>query len=475
MPNSRPTGDLEIALGSLRKRSIEVELESIINLSASAHAAAAARLPDHLWRYIFTFLQRPAPAHRALTRLDRNAWHQRSLTILMRVNSRFHEIAGPLLYHTCYVAAPHKFFYGLNSRIEPTPTPTTTLRDKAKRSSKLALLNHVKRLELIHADRPSEHGRVEDVADACGFETAAEVMEGPDNRYCAMANKLLLEFKKGIQNAPYQAKAAGEQSGQMSQENSTCTLMENLQIIRIGAYDEYLGEWDQHIDDLLYHRVDPLPWYRMPKNAFEVRLDPDNVETESEFEQRMKRRKKDRYVRMYDRQVALHPSKWGLIYPLLELIDPCLSAAIAPSARTPPASNHASNHASRVICQRICGGPMTLGSLPLPDIKKHFKNVDPERSIPLKVCLHIDMQSRESPLTPYCPIVPGATNYWFIEYHDEDCPSESSYYKREDLYHLRDFQASFIEFSESKLAQNINTTLTIYNLIPAQHAREMER
>ncbi|OCF44670.1 hypothetical protein I317_01359 [Kwoniella heveanensis CBS 569] len=202
----------------------------------------------------------------------------------------------------------------------------------------------------------------------------------------------------------------------------------------------------------------------MPKNAVENQLDPDNLESEHEFERRMKRRKKNPRVRMYDRQVAAHPHKWGLIYPLLELIR-----------FRNPLSTDTTSLTPMVICQRTSGGPMTLGSLPLTDTKKYFKDIDPDAGIPAhKVYLHVEMSNHESPLTPYCPIVPGASNFWFVDYDEEHMSSETlALHRKEDLYHLSVFQESFIEFSESKFA-NINTTLVVYNLIPSRHAQELK-
>ncbi|WVF72429.1 hypothetical protein IAT40_007244 [Kwoniella sp. CBS 6097] len=149
----------------------------------------------------------------------------------------------------------------------------------------------------------------------------------------------------------------------------------------------------------------------MPKNAVGVQLDPDNWESESEsdFEKRMKKRKKNPH-----------------------------------------------------------------GSLPISDTRKYFKDLDPEVGIPLKVYLHISMSSRESLLTPYCPIVPGANNFWFIDYDEEWLSPESADLReKDDLYHIKPFQESFIEFAESKFFK-INTTLTIYKLTSPKHAQQLK-
>ncbi|WWC61337.1 uncharacterized protein I303_103918 [Kwoniella dejecticola CBS 10117] len=89
-------------------------------------------LPDDIWLVILTCLQRPVP--KIGQGCDRRAYHQHGLTTMMRVNKRFFDLAGKLLYQNPIIDDPAACFEGVSSM----------------RGMKIRLLKHVRTIDVTH-------------------------------------------------------------------------------------------------------------------------------------------------------------------------------------------------------------------------------------------------------------------------------------------------------------------------------------
>ncbi|WVW83337.1 hypothetical protein I302_105356 [Kwoniella bestiolae CBS 10118] len=108
---------------------------------------AANDLPEEIWERILYVVHRPPPV--VGTGSTRKDYHQHDLTTVLRLNKRFFDLAGKILYSNPIVDDPLQFFTGLS---HPTSTPGV--------SFKVELLRHVKTLDLTHKQSMEDNTRL---------------------------------------------------------------------------------------------------------------------------------------------------------------------------------------------------------------------------------------------------------------------------------------------------------------------------
>ncbi|WWD10357.1 hypothetical protein V865_008492 [Kwoniella europaea PYCC6329] len=178
-------------------------------------------LPDEILTSICSILHRPPPTIGVPS--TRKEFHQQDLTSVLRVNKRFLDIACRILYTHPIFNDPHKFLLGIDSL-------------SSSSFSKIKLLRHVKTFDFQHrqstrdADdqRGNQYVRM-DLEDRLTWEKRVLEKGEEDLDNCEKAHNLLERFK--------------ENQGMIH-------IMPNLEIIRVGAWDE--GWWTKVMKEVLF-------------------------------------------------------------------------------------------------------------------------------------------------------------------------------------------------------------------------------
>ncbi|OCF55206.1 hypothetical protein L486_07319 [Kwoniella mangroviensis CBS 10435] len=187
----------------------------------------ADNLPTEIWERISYFVHRPPPL--LGTGCIRKDYHQQDLTVVLRLNTRFFNIAGKILYANPIVDDPFQFLHGLSH----SPSCDCT-------AFKHESLRHVRTLDLTHKQGfkdslrepyydPNEQERGEWENDFFSQSTG-------DLEICSKSVHLLnqiglVEYLKNIWN-------------------------EGIDRLRIGGYDE--GWWADKLSQIKYNQLNRL-------------------------------------------------------------------------------------------------------------------------------------------------------------------------------------------------------------------------